>query len=373
MKLLIISHTLHYYRNNELVGWSPTIMEINHLLNVFDEIYHIAVLSNEKAPESAIAYDSDKIHFIPLKKVGGKSLKNKFDVVFQFPNILSSVRKTLPLVDYFQLRTPTGMAVYLIPYLTVCTKKKGWFKYAGNWVEKGGSVSFQFQRWLLKKQTRKVTINGKWDDQKNHCITFENPCLTSTNRSQAKDFIASKNVRAPFNFCFVGTFYKRKGINKILEALNTIDSKIVGNFYFVGDGGDVKLYKKNAEKLLISVEFCGFLAKNEINRIYKKSHFIILPSENEGFPKVIAEAMNFGCIPIVSNVSCLGQYIKHGINGYLIEPNTSEVLREILLELSNITEGHLQKMVKMNYKLAEAFTYEHYNDKISATILDVKN
>ena len=59
MKLLIISHTLHYYRNNELVGWSPTIMEINHLLNVFDEIYHIAVLSNEKAPESAIAYDSD--------------------------------------------------------------------------------------------------------------------------------------------------------------------------------------------------------------------------------------------------------------------------------------------------------------------------
>jgi glycosyltransferase involved in cell wall biosynthesis len=373
MKLLIISHTVHYYRNNELVGWSPTVMEINHLLDIFDEIFHIAVLSDEKAPDSTIAYNSEKIHFLPLKKVGGKSLKNKCDVIFQIPKVVSLVRKTLPLVDYFQLRTPTAMAVYLIPYLTLCTIKKGWYKYAGNWVEEGGSISFRFQRWLLKNQTRKVTINGKWNDQKKHCITFENPCLTSANRSQAQDFVQSKRVHAPFNFCFVGTFYKRKGIDKILEALDKIDAEVVGHFYFVGNGGEVELYKKKSGKLNFSVEFCGFLAKNEINSIYKKSHFIILPSDNEGFPKVISEAMNFGCIPIVSNVSCIGQYIKHGINGYLIDPNTSEVLKEILLVLPEISEEHFQKMLKNNYELVEVFTYEHYNNQISATILDVKN
>ena len=41
MKLLIISHTEHY-RNSlgAIVGWGPTLTEINFLATVFDEIYH---------------------------------------------------------------------------------------------------------------------------------------------------------------------------------------------------------------------------------------------------------------------------------------------------------------------------------------------
>ena len=58
--------------------------------------------------------------------------------------------------------------------------------------------------------------------------------------------------------------------------------------------------------------------------IYSKCDFIILPSKSEGFPKVIGEAMNYGCIPIVSDVSCISQYIQNGVNGFLIKPITSK-------------------------------------------------
>ncbi len=82
MKLAVISHTEHFYnKDGILVGWGPTVTELNHLLTVFEEIYHIAVLCDVAAPKSAISYCSDKIHFIPLKKVGGKGLKNKFDIL----------------------------------------------------------------------------------------------------------------------------------------------------------------------------------------------------------------------------------------------------------------------------------------------------
>ena len=38
MKLTIISHTEHYkLSDGTLVGWGPTITEINHLAEIFDE------------------------------------------------------------------------------------------------------------------------------------------------------------------------------------------------------------------------------------------------------------------------------------------------------------------------------------------------
>ena len=38
-KLVIISHTRHYYsQNREIVGWEPTIREINYISKLFDSI-----------------------------------------------------------------------------------------------------------------------------------------------------------------------------------------------------------------------------------------------------------------------------------------------------------------------------------------------
>ena len=133
MKLAIISHTEHYKTNDgTIVAWGPTVNEINHLLEVFDAIYHIAMLQGSKAPPSALPYCSDKIKFIPVPTVGGRTVLKKFDVIFKAPQIIRTISKTLKHVDYFQLRTPTGIGVFLIPYLTFFVKKKGWYKYAGN-------------------------------------------------------------------------------------------------------------------------------------------------------------------------------------------------------------------------------------------------
>ena len=46
MKLVVISHTEHFINSQgEVVGWGPTVIEINHLLDLFEEIVHIAVLN----------------------------------------------------------------------------------------------------------------------------------------------------------------------------------------------------------------------------------------------------------------------------------------------------------------------------------------
>ena len=221
MKLAIISHTEHYRNEDgEIVGWGPTITEINHLLDRFEEIYHVAFFHEVTPPPSSIAYQSDRVKFVALPPSGGRSLREKFTVISNLPKTLSVVNNVLKKVDAFQFRAPVGIGVYLIPYLTYAVKKKGWFKYAGNWAQENPPLGYAIQRNLLKNQSRKVTINGNWPDQPNHCLTFENPCLTLKEREEGVKVIEQKKYAPKFTFCFVGRLEDAKGVQRIIDAFS---------------------------------------------------------------------------------------------------------------------------------------------------------
>src|SRR5690554_7114217 len=90
MKLAIISHTEHYSdADGNIVGWGPTISEINHLARDFDMIYHVAFLYEGSPSPSALPYTEKNIRFVPLKPVGGSGLINKLKIVGNAPNIRS--------------------------------------------------------------------------------------------------------------------------------------------------------------------------------------------------------------------------------------------------------------------------------------------
>ena len=104
MKLCIISHTEHYLKDGEIVGWGTTVTELNNLLTVFDEIYHIATLHEEAPPASSLPYTSDRIKLITIPVTGGKTLKDKLSIITKMPEVLKTVSSTLKKVDCFQFR-----------------------------------------------------------------------------------------------------------------------------------------------------------------------------------------------------------------------------------------------------------------------------
>ena len=374
MRLAIISHTEHYKTNDgTIVGWGPTVNEINHLLEVFDTIYHIAMLHDKEAPPSVLPYISDKIIFVPIPVVGGDTILSKLDIVIKAPQIIRAVSKTLNQVDYFQLRTPTGIGVFLIPYLTFFVKKKGWFKYAGNWNQKHPPLGYRLQRWMLKHQTRKVTINGTWKDQPKHCITFENPCLTIEDIEIGQQVIRYKTITEKLSFCFVGRLEHDKGVARIIEAfkaLSTEDQSKINKVHLVGNGNALKFFKALAEDSGINIIFHGFLSRTEVFEIYKLSHVFLLPTTaSEGFPKVIAEAMNFGCIPIVSNISAIGQYIVHDKNGFLLDLVTSKNVVQAIKRVLNLCDSDYKRLLDNRKAIVKKFTFSHYNYRIQTELL----
>lgn len=372
MKLCIISHTEHFRNSKgDLVGWGATITEINHLSKIFDEIYHVAMFHEGTPPLSALPYNSDKITFVKIPVLGGKFLSDKIKTIYHIPKVIKIVNATLKKVDVFQLRCPTGVGVFLIPYLTLFSKNKGWYKYAGNWNQKKPPLGYFVQRFLLKNQTKPVTINGHWKKQQPHCYSFENPTLFESEIDEGVGFSNNKNYSTKLNFCFVGRIEKAKGVETILKAFSRIkDFSKIGCVHFVGDGNDILKFKELAKKIDINIIFHGGLPRDKVFEIYKNSHIFLLPSKaSEGFPKVIAEALCFGCIPIVSSVSAIGHYIKDNFNGIVLQKVTTNNLKLKLEKVLDFNEDDYMRLLSNNSLLVKKFTYEYYNKRIISEII----
>ncbi|WP_223549260.1 glycosyltransferase [Aestuariivivens sp. NBU2969] len=375
MKLAIISHTEHYKTpTGELVGWGPTVNEINNLLAVFEEVYHVAMLHDTPAPASALPYQSDKIHFVPVPTVGSKNVFGKLHILWYAPQTIVILSKVLKQVDVFQLRTPTGIGVYLLPYLTCFVKKPGWYKYAGQWNQKHPPMGYALQRWFLKKQSRKVTINGYWEGQPKHHLSFENPCLTDEDIELGNTIRQQKDFSGRLSFCFVGRLEREKGVERIIKAfLELAKDELgrVGTVHLVGEGKESRYFKDLVKTSSIHFIFHGALPKNKVVEVYKQSHVFLLPTTaSEGFPKVIAEAMNFGCIPIVSQWSSIGHYIKHNVHGYLMQPVTVAVLSTLLQKLLYLPETKCKSFMDHVPSIVSRFTFSHYNHRIVTEILN---
>jgi len=371
--LTIISHTEHYLSaDGTVLGLGSTVTEINELLALFDEITHIAMLHDSIPPANALPYRSDAITFVPIPAVGGSKLRDKLAILPQIPHIIGILKKQLKTSDCFQFRAPTGIGVFVIPYLMFFNEGKGWFKYAGNWKQAHAPLAYRFQKWLLEGQSRNVTINGFWEDQPAHCLSFENPCLTQEEVQEGQKFIEQKKLKPPYDFCFVGRLEAAKGVDILLNAfmnLKAHERSKIGTIHLVGDGSRMDYYKTKVATSDLQFRFHGILSRTDVKDIYKHCHAIVLPSASEGFPKVIAEALNFGCLPIVSDVSSIGHYIHHGTNGFLLKRIDEDGLREALERFLNLTEKDYNRMICSSANLIQKFTYAWYLERLQTDVL----
>lgn len=368
-KLVIISHTEHFKSNEGIIkGWGPTINEINYLSDFWEEVVHVGCLHQKPTPPSALPYTNSNITFAPIPAYGGKSIKEKLLILVKIPKIIAQVVKNVKGASEVQLRLPTSMGLFLLPLFSFILPRRYtfWVKYAGNWNQQNPPLSYCLQRWWLKKDFArcKVTINGFWDNQPHHCISFENPCLTQKDIAQGTEIAKDKNFEGNFIFSFVGRLEDAKGVSRIIEALKEIPVEKIKEVHFVGDGNKTEQYIKQASFLGNKVFFHGFLGKNGVHDILAESHFFLLPSTaSEGFPKVIAEAACYGTIPIVSNVSSIGHYINDS-NGFLWNIEGQESFDKVFSSVINTNYEQLKSKSTNIPAVAKMFTFDNYKSKL---------
>lgn len=367
MKLLIISNMAHYYRDGQIVGWGPTVEEINHLSTLFESVRHIGCLHPEGAPDSALPYASEKITLVPVPPTGGNTIKEKIKIIQLTPLYISTIWRELKHADVVHLRCPANVPLLGLLVL-LCTRRPviRWAKYAGNWnAGKDYPIFYRFQRWLLKTGLTRcvVTVNGKWPGQKKYIYTFNNPCLTSQEVAHASVFSEVKQFTPPYHIVFVGAVNERKGLGRLIEiALRLQQEEIPFLIDVLGDGPEREKYEERIAGLGLAdlVRFRGWIPKNKLSTFYSEAHLNLLPSESEGWPKVLSEGMAYGVVPLAGAVASIPQILNETGAGIAIAPY-DDIDGYVNTIKEMIGKPELWMEYSRNARLAASkFTYDHY-------------
>jgi len=374
-KLLIVSDTaIRLVKNGSYEVFEPVAREIENIQHLFNSITWIGYNYAQDLSRSNLReIGSKKINYILLERTGGRRLSDKLNILMKLIPYFIIIIKEIIKNDIIHTRGPSFPAFLAIIASLFLNKKKYWHKYAGNWAQKNAPFSYNIQRLLLNMNigNSNVTINGSWPNQKYHLLSFENPCLTEAELESAKIIAEQKDYSGKLNICFVGRLEPAKGALIILELLQNLeDITWVDTFYIIGDGPSKNILEDNRPNLHFKVCLTGWLYRDKLNEIYTKCHLIILPSyASEGFPKVLAEASSYGCVPIVSNQSSIGQYIENNISGVLIDDLSQINIKLVLSKLSNKREK-LMNMAHSTLKWVSLFTYSRYVHRIKTEIIN---
>jgi glycosyltransferase involved in cell wall biosynthesis len=366
-KLLVVSDTAMGSINNTLLGFEPVVRELDSISDLFDEIIWLGYFHDHV--KSAIAKPmSPFIKMIAMPASGGGGIFGAIKILLYYPIYLFYILKYRIGVTHVHTRAPSHPSLLAMYLSTFDTKRIYWHKYAGNWNEINPPKSYAFQRSLLKTITRKnvyATINGKWPGQNENTITFENPCLTKLELVTAKSIGISKEFNQQLTLLFVGNLSAFKGIKQLVDALELIDQPQRFSELIIAGDGDLRQELEGIamKERKVPIKILGAVKREELVKIYSKAHVNILPSASEGFPKVIAEGAAYGCIPLVTDVSSIGQYVIDGQNGYLLQNNNVDSIKEKLNQI--VCSQDLKSISLSSMEISNPFTYEYFNTRIS--------
>ncbi|MGH7717546.1 MAG: glycosyltransferase [Gemmatimonadaceae bacterium] len=373
-RLLIISDMAHYH-GDAVVGWGPTVQEIDHLAQLFDEVRHIAFLYEGPAPDSMIPYTSPRVRLVPVPPSGGNTVRRKLGVMLRLPSYARTVLAELSQADVVHLRCPASVSLIGLMLLTVLRRPHiRWVKYAGAWQPRGRDpLSYALQRWWILRgfQRGAVTVNGRWPGQPVHIRSFHNPCLTSGEREEARIGAEGKQLGTPARLLFVGAMVRNKQPRHAVQILASLRRRgIDAVLDMVGDGQERVACERLASELGVAsrVVFHGWLPRPAIATFYAGAHLLLVPSESEGWPKVLSEGMAHGVVPVASAVGSIAQHLSEFGVGKSIDPSDLEGFAEAVTGYL-WHPGSWKEESRRAIGAAAAFSYEKYLDAV-AELLD---
>jgi len=159
---------------------------------------------------------------------------------------------------------------------------------------------------------------------------------------------------------FIGNLVSAKGVMKFVEAMPLIIAEHSNaEFVIIGDGplsSEIrnKLENNNIQR---KVKLTGLVPLNKIPDYLNDLRLLILPSDSEGLPGVILEAMACGTPVLATPVGAIPDTIKDGETGFILENNSPEcIARNIMRALKH---PGLTKITKKARGLIEQnYTYE---------------
>lgn len=191
-----------------------------------------------------------------------------------------------------------------------------------------------------------------------HLEKFQNFDRRKLEQLQEEFRIKDKNKRNDKDekiILFVGMLTERKGVDKVIKiSQRLLEEGFKIKTLIVGDSHGRNIYPQMVKpELKDRIVFTG--GRKEIPEFMQLADVLLLPSEGEGLPGVVMEAMASGLPVVATDEGCTPDLIEDGKEGFLVDLNSrysnsyySITLKKIIAndQLNNSIKNKARQKIK---------------------------
>ena len=160
-------------------------------------------------------------------------------------------------------------------------------------------------------------------------------------------YLGKAKDETPFVFGSVGNLIPIKAFDQLIEAFSRVKDN--AKLYIIGDGPEHEKLKNLIKKLQLGshVELLGRLTRDEINKVFQKSHVFVLPSQSETFGVSYIEAMYAG-LPVIATRCGGPESFVDDSNGLLVPVNDVVSLAQAMHKIHQNYHDYNPKQISNN-------------------------
>lgn len=191
---------------------------------------------------------------------------------------------------------------------------------------------------LMQNGTFLLVLSDSW--KRFYCEEIKFPdrrVMVLPNPVEIPAVAGNRDGKPNVTILFLGVISQRKGIFDLIWALSQISQELRERVrLLVAGDGDVERAKDLAKTLGVKdvIEFLGWIAPEDRDRLLRESDIFVLPSYAEGLPMALLEAMAWGLPVIATPVGGNPEIITDGMNGLFVEPGDIAGLRNAIETLA---------------------------------------
>ncbi len=280
--------------------------------------------------EEDYSFEGIKIHKLNRNRFVSRIDEYKPDVVaVHYPTY-----KTIPLVK--KLNYP--LVVWIHGHEILWTFSVMSSKNVFNWIKK--------RILLLPRETYQILRLRKFLKQVNYCVFVSNWLLNAAKKHAVTNFKNGVVIPNPvdtklFNYRLPKNRQNGLSVRSLERSIYGLDIAIKAfsqfdkaNLTIYGKGRFYKKYSKMILKFRSNVVLKPYyIEHNKLPELYHQYSFFVAPSRRETQGLAMCEAMACGLPVIATNVGGIPEFVRDGIDGFLVPPNNPEKIRKAVLKL----------------------------------------
>lgn len=372
MHLIVFSHKLCWPSESSECGYATDggfPMQMSALSELFDQTTLVVPVTKNGGAAGELPLSGRNLNIVPLSNPAGQDWQRKLRLLpWLLTNGATIWRQTLR-ADAVHAPIPGDVGTFgmLGAYLL---GKPLFVRYCGNWLAPRTTAE-RLWKWFMERAAggRNVMLATGGDSARPSALNPAVQWIFSTSLTgheiesvgQPRRLDARKNAR----LIIVARQEHGKGTNTVIRSLRELLADFPAlQLDVVGDGGALAELKQLAASLQIAdrVVFHGKVNHDAVLQLLRQADLFCYPTDSEGFPKVVLEALATGLPVITTRVSILPQLIGQG-GGVLLDAATPAQLAEAVRRCLGDAELYNQ-MSKSAAATARGYTLENWRDTI---------